>query len=103
MYAGLVSYRAYWTDIVLHELELHKSSEISIQKMSERTAVSVYDIIRSLLCYQRLFSHPVDCSTLQSLGLIKYWRGKHVIINREELFEEYQMRQAANKHRTTIG
>ena len=84
---GLVSYRAYWTDVILGELEHHAGSEITLQKMSERTAISMYDII----------------STLQSLGMIKYWRGKHVIIHREDLFEDYRHRMAAQKGRVAIG
>jgi hypothetical protein len=46
MLKGLVSYRAYWTDVILGELERHKGPEITLQKISERTAISVYDIIR---------------------------------------------------------
>ena len=28
-------------------------------------------------------------STLQFLGMIKYWRGKHVILKKEDIIEDY--------------
>ena len=45
---GLISYRAYWTDIILGWLQSHKGKEISIQKMSEQTSIVTHDIIRCI-------------------------------------------------------
>lgn len=61
---GLVSYRDYWSDVILSKLADISGTTVSIKDLSTETAINMHDII----------------STLQSLGLIKYWRGKHVII-----------------------
>jgi hypothetical protein len=41
-----VSYRAYWTDAIFAYLNQHTGSEISLQKLSEKSGISLYDIIR---------------------------------------------------------
>ncbi len=61
---GLISYRNYWTTTLLNKLARHSTSEISIKDLSIETGILANDII----------------STLQFIGLIKYWKGKHVII-----------------------
>ncbi|WZZ85224.1 hypothetical protein YC2023_113803 [Brassica napus] len=59
---GLVSYRGYWTRILLDILKKHKGN-ISIKELSDMTAIKAEDIL----------------STLQSLELIQYRKGQHVI------------------------
>ncbi|OQR73983.1 histone acetyltransferase KAT7-like [Tropilaelaps mercedesae] len=61
---GLISYRAYWKSIILGVLESYQGSCISIREISQATAIQPYDIV----------------STLQLLGVIKYWKGQHVIM-----------------------
>merc|ERR1711994_358389 len=45
----------------------------SIKSMSEEMGIHSYDIV----------------STLQYLGMIKYWKGKHVILKKEDVIEDY--------------
>ena len=57
-----VSYRSYWTRMILSTLHTH-GHNLSIKEISERTAIRTDDIV----------------TTLQSLSLIKYWKGDHLI------------------------
>ena len=43
---GLLSYRSYWTHVILKLLRDHKS--VSIQELSDMTAIQTEDIIRSV-------------------------------------------------------
>ncbi|KAH6930279.1 hypothetical protein HPB50_012291 [Hyalomma asiaticum] len=61
---GLISYRSYWKSVVLDYLRRFQGKGISIKDLSQETAVSAYDIV----------------STLQSLGMLKYWKGKHLVL-----------------------
>uniref|UniRef100_A0A6M2EC20 Histone acetyltransferase n=1 Tax=Populus davidiana TaxID=266767 RepID=A0A6M2EC20_9ROSI len=59
---GLLSYRGYWTRVLLDILKRHKGN-ISIKELSDMTAIKAEDIL----------------TTLQSLELIQYRKGQHVI------------------------
>ncbi|CAB1110978.1 unnamed protein product [Ectocarpus sp. CCAP 1310/34] len=59
---GKLSYRSYWTYVLMNILRDYKG-ELSIRLISNMTAIKTEDII----------------STLQSLNLIRYWKGQHVI------------------------
>lgn len=61
---GLISYRAYWKSVIKHFLDNYQGTAISIREISQATAIQPYDIV----------------STLQVLGVIKYWKGQHVIM-----------------------
>ena len=74
---GLISYRAYWKDIILKYLCTYPDREISFKAISEEMGIQTYDIV----------------STLQYLGMIKYWRGKHVILKKEDIIVDYLDRQ----------
>ena len=51
----------------------YPEKELSIKNFSEENGINSYDIV----------------STLQYLGMIKYWKGQHVILKKEDLIEEY--------------
>lgn len=68
---GLLSYRSYWIEVLVEILQKHKSN-ISIKDLSNMTSIKTEDII----------------STLQSLGLIKYWKGQHIINITKKVVEE---------------
>jgi len=70
---GLISYRNYWKDIILYYLINYPDREISFKAISEEMGIQSNDIV----------------STLQFLGMIKYWRGKHVILKKENIIEDY--------------
>ncbi|KAK3032529.1 hypothetical protein RJ639_036444 [Escallonia herrerae] len=59
---GLLSYRGYWTRVLLDILKKHKGN-ISIKELSDMTAIKAEDIL----------------ATLQGLELIQYRKGQHVI------------------------
>jgi histone acetyltransferase MYST2 len=62
---GLVSYRTYWKAKLLYYLNIMiDNDDISIRDLSHETGIHVNDII----------------STFQYIGIIKYWKGKHVIL-----------------------
>merc|ERR1712142_1134622 len=70
---GLISYRNYWKDIILYYLINYPDREISFKAISEEMGIQANDIV----------------STLQFPGMIKYWRGKHVILKKENIIEDY--------------
>lgn len=75
---GLLSYRDYWKDVILESLREHDGESISIEQLSQSTSIQVHDLV----------------NTLQALKLVKYWRGKHVILMRKELFQLQAKRRA---------
>mmetsp|Transcript_22220 Transcript_22220/g.30568 ORF Transcript_22220/g.30568 Transcript_22220/m.30568 type:complete len:433 (-) Transcript_22220:259-1557(-) len=74
---GLLSYRSYWTEVLIDILRKHKGN-ISIKDISKMTAIKTEDII----------------STLQQLNLIKYWKGQHIISVTPKIIEQHQKNMA---------
>jgi len=78
---GLLSYRAYWKDVLLEYLTKDSwvvtDRDISVKAISEEMGIHSYDII----------------STLQFLEMIKYWRGKHIILKKEDVINDFLDRQ----------
>lgn len=56
---GLLSYRSYWSSVLLNILRDFRGT-LSIKDLSQMSAIKPEDII----------------GTLQSLNLIKYWKGE---------------------------
>ncbi|KAK2723381.1 histone acetyltransferase KAT7-like [Artemia franciscana] len=73
---GLISYRAYWKDVLLEKLCSHQGREISIKDLSQELGIHSYDIV----------------STLQAMGMMKYWKGRHIILKKLNVLEEFQER-----------
>ena len=72
--------RAYWKDVILEYIcNSCPDKELSIKFFSEEMGINPNDIV----------------STLQVLGMIKYWKGQHVIPKREDLIEEYMLKARA--------
>lgn len=69
---GLLSFRSYWTEVILEILQKYRSA-LSIKDISALTSIKTDDII----------------STLQSLGLIKYWKGQHIISVTNKVIEDH--------------
>uniref|UniRef100_A0A2R9BTQ0 Histone acetyltransferase n=1 Tax=Pan paniscus TaxID=9597 RepID=A0A2R9BTQ0_PANPA len=76
---GLISYRSYWKEVLLRK-------EISIKEISQETAVNPVDIV----------------STLQALQVLKYWKGKHLVLKRQDLIDEWIAKEAkrSNSNKT---
>ncbi len=69
---GKLSYRSYWSHILLTLLQGCKGN-LSIRDMSRMTGIKTEDII----------------STLQSLNLIKHWKGQHVVAVSEKSIQSF--------------
>lgn len=70
---GLISYRSYWKDVLLHYLCSRAGTTLSVKDISQEMAIHSYDIV----------------STLQALGMMKYWKGKHIILKKQDVLDEY--------------
>ncbi|XP_065836022.1 histone acetyltransferase KAT7-like [Oscarella lobularis] len=71
---GLLSYRSYWKDVVVDHLVNLKVSSLCIKDLSQASGIAQYDLI----------------STLQSMNMIKYWKGQHIVLKNEELFRKHR-------------
>ncbi len=70
---GKLSYRSYWTYVILTTLRDHKGEPLSIRQISQMTSIKVEDIL----------------STLQALGAIRTWRGQHVVSISQKMISEH--------------
>ncbi|EDO39884.1 predicted protein [Nematostella vectensis] len=69
---GKLSYRSYWSWVLLDILRNFRGT-LSIKDLSAMTSITQEDII----------------GTLQSLNMVKYWKGQHVICVTPKLVEEH--------------
>ncbi|XP_017294579.1 histone acetyltransferase KAT7 isoform X2 [Kryptolebias marmoratus] len=83
---GLISYRSYWKDVLLRYLNNFQGKEISIKEISQETAVNPVDIV----------------STLQSLQMLKYWKGKHLVLKRQDLIDDWKAKETKRSNGKTI-
>ncbi|XP_017339833.1 histone acetyltransferase KAT7 isoform X2 [Ictalurus punctatus] len=74
---GLISYRSYWKEVLLRYMYNFQGKEISIKEISQETAVNPVDIV----------------STLQSLQMLKYWKGKHLVLKRQDLIDDWKAKE----------
>lgn len=64
---GLISYRSYWKEALLRRLCSAPGSSLCVRDLSKDLAIASCDIV----------------STLQERGLMKYWKGKHIVLKKE--------------------
>ncbi|XP_056157936.1 histone acetyltransferase KAT7-like isoform X2 [Lampris incognitus] len=83
---GLISYRSYWKEVLLRYLNNFQGKEISIKEISQETAVNPVDIV----------------STLQSLQMLKYWKGKHLVLKRQDLINDWKAKETKRGNSKTI-
>ena len=82
---GQVSYRSFWCREVLQVLHRHKGSA-SVKDISGATGFQERDI----------------ASALQSLNLLKYWKGQHIISATPKIIEEH-MRSFNSKRQIAVN
>lgn len=71
---GKISYRSYWTYVLLHLLAKHDpTQDITVKDISTQTGIKTEDII----------------STLQHLEMIKFWKGQHVVFVNQDIINDY--------------
>jgi histone acetyltransferase MYST1 len=75
---GRVSYRSYWTRVLMPVLKERQGS-VSIKELSELTCIKPDDIIY----------------TLQYLGLVQYQKGQHVLVAAPKLLDQH-LREAGS-------
>ncbi|XP_047019365.1 histone acetyltransferase KAT7 [Helicoverpa armigera] len=75
---GLISYRSYWKEALLKRLCSAPGPTLCIRDLSKDLAIASSDIV----------------STLQERGLMKYWKGKHIVLKKQEVLEEVSRRAA---------
>ena len=85
---GLLSYRAYWSDVLVKLLcdingENRLNSEISVEEISALTSITVQDILH----------------TAGVLGILRYHKGQHMIFITDELLERYEKIKNSKKRR----
>ncbi|XP_059055447.1 histone acetyltransferase KAT7 [Achroia grisella] len=73
---GLISYRSYWKEALLRRLCSASGATLCIRDLSKDLAIASSDIV----------------STLQERGLMKYWKGKHIVLKKQEVLEEVSRR-----------
>ncbi|XP_061447234.1 histone acetyltransferase KAT7 isoform X3 [Rhineura floridana] len=83
---GLISYRSYWKEVLLRYLHNFQGKEISIKEISQETAINPVDIV----------------STLQALQMLKYWKGKHLVLKRQDLIDEWIAKEAKRSNSNKI-
>jgi len=79
---GLLSYRSYWSQALL-EVFLSRTDPISIAEISEITSITTADII----------------STLQHLGLVKYYKGQNCVCLTPEIIQVHEKGMGRRKLR----
>jgi histone acetyltransferase HTATIP len=79
---GLLSYRSYWADVIIELISTYRG-EISISKISELTSITVDDIMH----------------TLQSMSMIKYYKGQFVLYLNEKNVAHYEKNMQKKKER----
>lgn len=78
---GLISYRSYWKDVLLEYLCNFGGKELMVKDISQEMAINPNDIV----------------STLQAMGMIKYWKGKHIILKKQDVMTNYREKRKRRK------
>ncbi|KAL9187254.1 hypothetical protein ACHAXT_001357 [Thalassiosira profunda] len=75
---GKISYRSYWTHVLLTLFDGQNGEEnVQIKDISAMTGIKTEDII----------------STLQSLNMIRFWKGQHVVFVMRDFLKKYMAQQ----------
>lgn len=82
---GRLSYRSYWSLVILDILKNYRGT-LAIRDLSQMTSITQNDIVY----------------TLQSLGMIKYWKGQHVICITPKLIEEKLQSMECRRPKITV-
>lgn len=80
---GLLSYRAYWADMIVEILMESGKQETTIDDISAASAMTTTDILH----------------TLQTLNMLKYYKGQHIICLTDAVVEKYNRMKAKKRIR----
>lgn len=84
---GLLSYRAYWADTIVELLIESGKTETTIEDISTTTSMTTTDILH----------------TLQTLNMLKYYKGQHIICLTEAMVEKYERGKKKKRIRIDAG
>ncbi|GAA5851699.1 hypothetical protein JCM8547_001177 [Rhodosporidiobolus lusitaniae] len=79
---GLLSYRAYWAEILVEEL-IHAKEPVTIDELANRTA----------------FNHADILHTCQVLQLLKFHKGQHHLVVSPQVLEQHERIKAKGRRR----
>lgn len=80
---GLLSYRGYWSETIATLLVERKSNEISVDEISQLTAMTTTDILH----------------TLQTMNMLRYYKGQHIICLTDQVLQNYDRLKKKKKHK----
>ncbi|KAF9529208.1 histone acetyltransferase, MYST superfamily [Crepidotus variabilis] len=80
---GLLGYRAYWAETIIDLLLTSGESELSIEEIAQKTAITHSDVMNT-------------CTTLQ---LFKHYKGQHMICLNNAVMEKHQKTKAKKRRR----
>jgi histone acetyltransferase HTATIP len=80
---GLLSYRAYWADTIVELLMETKKPEMTIEDVANITAMTTTDVLH----------------TLQTLNMLKYYKGQHIICLTEAIVQKYERQKQKKRIR----
>jgi len=80
---GLLSYRAFWAETIIELLLSTPESELSIDDIAQKTAITHADVMNT-------------CTTLQ---LFKHYKGQHIICLNNAVLEKHQKTRAKRRPR----
>ncbi|XP_017494743.1 PREDICTED: histone acetyltransferase KAT8-like [Rhagoletis zephyria] len=83
---GKLSYRSYWAWVLLEIMRESKTTVISIRDLSTMTSITQSDIV----------------NTLQTMNMVKYWKGQHVICVTPKLVEEHLKQEGQKVPRLVV-
>lgn len=70
-----------------------KSPKKKLEFLDKMTKLSSFFFSSCALYFQEMAIYSYDIvSTLQALGMIKYWKGKHIVLKKQDVLEDYQDR-----------
>jgi histone acetyltransferase MYST1 len=80
---GRLGYRSYWSRVILSLLRENRGTDLSIKDIARITAIATDDIV----------------DTLKDLKLVRYWKGKHVLVISQKLIDAYLDSTAGKRFR----
>ena len=78
---GLLSYRAYWSDVLIKLLVEH-GKEITIDEISSITSMNTTDILH----------------TAKTLNILRYYKGQHIIFLNDDILKRYEILQKKKRN-----
>ena len=108
---GLISYRSYWKDVLLQYLCNFGGKELSVKGTCTKKSkafppgVSYFfylefsSLVPDISKEMAIDSYDI-VSTLQALGMMKYWKGKHIILKKQVSLREKKLKiHSQNLHK----